>query len=479
MRIRVHKMAVLSALLGILTDASPAAGPQAEGIIAYDAGQNRITVSGFPEEAPVTLMDVFDADQEKGWSRMRFEAGSQTFSLDASLWIGSREDYGTFFQIGVPERPNETLVLSGDLVVTPPRPTGARVEHWSDYAGERYDGAYRVSNRLTVGDPNDPSIRASIRIASSRKDEFSVMVQSDPPPEDPAERWYFPMGEIHLHNAILTSDTPHRNHTYTAEIHLAHLGGNYHLENSEISWWSGDLFRTVIVRMREQGPEARTARNMVFRNGGNASGPFAAVDCEFRHLETARTNRGAVRGMFSNNRNNIMLTPAHTGITLLDCELGESANPLLVPKSGRDEAWLRNYSVHKNSSYSELVLNPGVVEQKSVVVKVIDPDEQPVFGVAVIISNPDDLENLGVEVPLAVTGEDGLTPAGGSGDAALIVTTRELRPTDDPAAPREVTFVYRLRAEASGYEPVEIPLDTARKIPNPVLMQFKKRSSTE
>ncbi len=443
------------------------AGQAAAGEVQYDAKANRIVVAGFPEERPATLDNVLAADRAQGWKKIAYDSATDTFTLRATLWIGSNRDWGTFFQIGRPGHPRETLVLHGDLVVSLPRQSGIR-----------YDGRYRVSNRLTLGAPERPDIRPTIKIACSRKNEFRVRVLAPRIPQAPKARENLPMGEWFMFHSTLTAATPDAQHTYAAEIWLSHAGVNYRFENSTISWWAGTLFRTAYIYIRTRPKRAeRVARGMTFEHGGNAQGPFDCEDCVFRDLAIGRVDSGATRCRFEGNRENLRMTPGHVGAVFLDCALGPALRPLRLPRSTRSEHWLRNYSVYRRASDLRLVLNPGIVERHSLLVKVVDGRGRPVAGAAVAVECADAHPESAVFRGFAVTDRDGLTPSVAKG-RALVITTRERRPTDDPARPRLITHAYRLHVSASGYEPLALALDARAAIPRPLKAVVRPADAT-
>jgi hypothetical protein len=60
------------------------------------------------------------------------------------------------------DHPRGTRTFHGHLVVMPPKNSGRVVKHWRDHDGSRRDHRYRISNRLTLGDPGNPDITVSI-----------------------------------------------------------------------------------------------------------------------------------------------------------------------------------------------------------------------------------------------------------------------------------------------------------------------------
>lgn len=448
-------VALLSAALVVLS--APA------GDIRYEPESNRIMVSAYPEERPATLSDMLEADQQHGWGKVTYEPATDTFTVRADLWIGTDTDFGTFVQIGHAQHPTETLVLHGHLVVCAPR-----------RSGQRTDGRYRISNRLTLGQAGNPASRAILKIACTKKNEFGVSVLTAPLPQAVEDRHDLPAGEWFMFNSVLTAATPDADHTYTAAIRLSHAGINYRLENSTISWWDGGLFATALLYTRRWIPEQeRAVRGMVFEHGGSARGPFPCTDCIFRDVAVARVDDGATRCVFQDNRANYQITAYQVGAVFTDCVFRPAAEPVRVPRSKRNEKWLRNYSVYRDASDLQLVLNPGVIERVSVPVAVTDAGGRPIEGAAVLLDCPQDEEGLAVVRSLAVTDADGLTPSDPDG-RALLITRRELRPTDDPAKPQVLEYSYRLRVTAPGHAGHELELPANAVLPRPLPVMLNK-----
>ncbi len=440
------------------------------GSVTFDPGLNCIHVAGFPEETPATLDDILAADRAAGWGRAAYTAADDVYTVTASLRIGTNTDWGTFFQVGRTNHPRETLILHGDLTVAPPRNMGRIVHHYQDYAGGRYDGRLRVSNRLTLGIEGNPAVRPTVKVACAAPGGFSVRLLAAAPPKTEKGHWYYaPMGELFMFNATLTAaDT---NCPFAAALLLSHTGLNFKMRGSRIAWWRGNLFGVSFVATRGLNDADRTVTGMTFENGGSAAAPFDAVDCVFSNLDVAAQNRGATRCVFEGNRVNFQMLPSQAGIILTDCVIGPPEQPLRLPRSTRDEKWLRHYSVYKDSSDLALVKNPGIIERTSLVVKVVDRQGRPVAGAAVLADCPGDLDNLFVARPLAVTGADGLTPDDPLG-CAIVITKREFRPTDDPAKPEIITRVYNITVAAAGHDVFRMTIDSSDEMPRPLCVRL-------
>ncbi len=439
---------------GLLLGLALGAGPLFAGTIRYEPDANRICVSDFPEERPATLDDVLVADRAHGWKRIAYDAASDTYTLDTALWIGATNDWGTCFQIGRPDHPRETLVLRGDLVVTAPRPSP-----------QRRDGRLEVSNRLMLGDPARPEIRPAVKMDCATKNQFSVRVLPG------SEGWpgrlkpVMPLGELFMFHATLTAATPDATHAYATSIVLSHAGVNFQMADSTVSWWSGDLFR-LFFEHYDLWAEPRVLRGMTFEHG-DAVRWISFEDCRFRHLDTALTHGGAARCVFEENRRNIALHNNHVGALLLDCTIGPPARPPSLPRTRRGLDGLRTYSVTRHARDLNVVTNPGILECVSLPVRVSDAAGRPVPGAIVWLRCPAEPDGAAVPRDLAVTDRDGLTPGPGS-DQALVIVTRERRPTDDPARPEERTYRYILRVEAPGHDPLDVELDGAADVPRPL-----------
>ncbi len=423
------------------------------GTIAYDAAENRVWVSGFTEENPATLCDVLAADEDAGWGIVEHDRAEETFTLRAALWIGTDEDFGTFFQIGRPGFPRETLVLHGDLHVNPPR-----------VSGQRYDLRYLVSNRLTLGDPARPDIQATVIMACAEPGQYSVRVSPGPMPED---GMFLPIGDWFMFHSRLRAADPE--YSYRASIALSHAGINYHIVASAFSNWSGTLFPSVVTRVGSWMPaDVRALRGMRFENGGTVtSGSYLFGDSLFRNLASGTAIGDAIRCRFERNRDHFRLAASHTGVVFTDCEFDAPEAPPSIPRSTRNEAWLRNYSVYRASEDFSLITNPGVIERVSLPVRVLDGRGRPVRRAFVFVEAPHDTTGLAVQRRFAATGPDGLTPDDAE-TRALVITRRERRPTNNPREPEVVTHTYRLRVEADGYEPYTLEFDSAVELPRPL-----------
>ncbi len=439
-------------LLGLALGAAPLAA----GTLRYEPDANRIVVSGFAEEQPATLDDLLAADRAQGWRRVSRDPASDTVTVEAALWIGATNDWGTFFQIGRSNHPRETLVLRGDLVVTAPRSSR-----------QRQDGRFEISNRLTLGDPDRPDIRPAVKIACSRWKEFAVRVLAAAAPATNR-----PMGEWFMFHGTLTAATPDAQHAYAGGIAMSHLGVNYRIADATFSWWAGDLFVITVAPCPGAPPEPeRVLRGVTFEHGGIVRW-LNFEDCVFRDLETALTQGGAVRCVFEANRNNWALHANHQGALLLDCTLGSAANPPRLPRTAN--TGLRGQGAYRHARDPRVAANPGVLDLVSLPVRVLDAQGRPVPDARVWLSCPADPDGPAVVRRLAVTGRDGQTPGAGS-ERALLRVRREWRPTDNPAAPEERTYAYRLRVEAPGLEEaVETSFSGAAELPGPLTLQPRR-----
>ncbi len=442
-----------SGLLGLACGAAPLEA----GTIRYEADANRIRVSDFPEERPATLDDILSADRQNGWDRIRFAPDSDTYTLDAALWIGASDDWGTFFRIGRPERPRETLLVRGDLVVTPPRPSALRS-----------DGRFRISNRLTLGDPARPNIRPEVRLACSRRGEYAVRVLAEEVPPPPASAANRTIGEWFMAHARVAPADPA--HPYAAAIVISHAGVNFRMAESTFSGWIGDLFTPVFTPYSATTPPAeRVMRGMVFEQGGTVR-YFSFLECVFRGLDAALTHGGATRCVFDGNRRNLALHANHTGAILLDCTIGPPELSLRLPPTKQTSLrQLRVVSATRHARDPAVLANPGVLECASLPVQVVDGQGRPVPLASVWLECPAEPDGAAVLRDLAVTDRDGLTPPPGH-DQALVLVTREWRPTDRPEAPQLKTYHYRLRIEAPGYVPAELSLDGVADRPRPLVV---------
>jgi len=430
--------------------------------IAYDATEGRIWVKGFPEEAPATLDMVLDADSKGKWGKVTYDKASDTYTIAASLWIGSDGDLGTFVQIGRKDHPRETLVLKGDLWIRPPRESI-----------KRSDGRASIVNRLTLGHPNDASILPSLKIACSKPREFGICLGLRTADGKAWTRG----GDLHAYNSILTAALQDRDHILRGSgehkgYHTGWYGSDIRLVNSTLSWIDGAM---------TYGADAGNAvfDGTTFEHGGRAlaNSRQYARKCTFRDLETAVAEGGSldatlVNCTFENNALNWSLGSAMSqGVTLIDCKVGPPKPPPSKAGGPHRAVSLRKNQVTADEAVKRRIpLYPCYNELRSLVVKVTDKDGRPVPRAVVHVACDD---ATALRTPLAITDDHGLTSHDVEKDAVLLTVLR-LQATDKPDEPKEFRFRYTVTVSAAGHKPKTIPIADPAKLSRPMPVTIER-----
>ncbi|NOX56897.1 MAG: hypothetical protein GXP27_21140, partial [Planctomycetes bacterium] len=307
----------------------------AERSIRYNERRNVIWVRGFPEERPATLQELLEADRRNGWGKVRYDAATDMYTIDADLWIGDDKCLGTFFQIGDHDHPRVTVVMRGTIWVRPPQESPARS-----------DGLESIINRLTLGDPNDASIRPTLKFDCDTPGQHGLYVGFRGI-DSSGKHVFVHRGSLRVYNATITAARQDRQHrwgvrAYTSDPDLrwgmpGWYASDVQVINSTISWFEGCITYGLETGRPPQPASPRqpvpppqpVIRGTTFEHGGAAvkNGVQYLEDCTFRHMEVAIAEGGAlaaklVRCTFENNRRNWTLgSVGSRGIELIDCRI--------------------------------------------------------------------------------------------------------------------------------------------------------------
>jgi hypothetical protein len=446
--------------------------------IAYDAERNCIRVVGFPEDEPATMDTILAADKRNGWGKVAYEKATDTYTVDADLWIGDDETSGTFVRLGDREHPRLTVVVRGTVWVRPPRESA-----------DRSDGLESVINRLRLGDPENDQIRATLKIDCQTRGQHGVYVGYR---SHDSKSWIHG-GSLHVYNSTITAATQDEDHAWG--------GGDYRdeafsprwsmpgwyasdvrLVGATISWFEGCVtYGTQTGRRDRRQPvdsmkpnDPIVIRDTTFEHGGEAvrNGQHYLRDCTFRHMQTAVAEGGAfsaklVGCTFEDNRANWTLGSIQSGgIVLVDCRLGECQAPIVIQKNSitTDQAVQRGVPLY-----------PACRERQSLPVHVVDADGQPMPEAIVVVTCEDDPEE--VTHGAAVTDARGRTPSDPEA-GAIVITQKKHQATEDPNAPKTHTFDYRVAVWRKGCEPTEVRLAAGQPIPRPLVVTLQRTSQT-
>ena len=446
--------------------------------IAYDVERNCIRVVGFPEEEPATLETILAADRRNGWGKVIYDRATDTYTVDAALWIGDDETGGTFVEIGDREHPEVTVVVKGTVWVRPPRKSEPRS-----------DGLQSVINRLRLGDPEDDRIRATLKIDCETRGRHGVYVGYR---SHDSKTWIHG-GSLHVYHSTITAATADADHAWgvgdyrdEASSPRWAMPGWYasdvRLVNATISWFDGCVtYGTETGRRDSRRPvdamkpnEPNVVRGTTFEHGGAAvrNGQQYLEDCTFRHMEAAVAEGGALGAKlvgctFEDNEANWTLGSIQSGgIVLVDCRIGDPQEPIVIQKNkiAPDQAVEKGIPVY-----------PACRQRRSLPVQVVDSAGDPVPDAIVVVTcedHPDEVTH-----GATVTDEHGLT-ASDAEAGAIVVTWKKHQATDDADAPRTSTFAYTIAVWEKGREPTMVRLAAGRPIPRPLVVALQRTSQT-
>ena len=401
--------------------------PLASGAISFRADLNRVSISDFPQAAPCTPARVWQADRLHGWGKVTYDPATDTYTVDADLHIGSNEGTHTYFQIGSPSHPREALHVRGNVVVQPDWVQG-------ENEGNRWWLVKRrFVNRLTLGDPDDPSVRAALRLASSSEARRNLAIGS--------LRANAHGGQLHVYHSMIGAITPDPEHRLG---HVVMVGNSIVLRDTAISRVAG-----VMTTGAGPGPKRTySIENVRFEHGGVGigNGTQRHTGSVFRDLDIAVRDYGCLDAVLTNcrfegNRRNWSLKYSDKGLTCIDCSW-------TTPTEGDEyQAW-----THRKTGKRQY---PSFVSRRHIAVAVVDHADQPVPGANVQVRcEQSDAAHL-VTHPRQVTDALGRTPSQGQ-SRAILLTETVIRATDTPNQPSVTHYRYAIIATASGYEPTRV-----------------------
>ena len=424
------------------------AQPSRAGEIAYDAQDNCITVTGFPEDAPATLSDLLDADRRQEWAKVAHDRQTDTFTVSASLWVGDSDPSGAFMQIGTPAHPRATLAMRGTIWVRPP------------FIGvARSDGSPSIVNRVRIGDPEAPDIGVTVRFDCDQPGEFGLRVGLRTPEYSAYQ------GALHVYNSTVTAaaDRPWGSSQFEAMY-----GSDVRLLNSTFSHFRGRAFYgaptgTWDWRVLDVVPNRRCRiEGCTFEHGDvGARGMVFLKNCVFRHMATALGGSSlggtALNCSFRDNAENWAFN-GYSGkrLLLIDCSIGPQSKPLTIRKNVKPSRTSPEY--------------PCCRVMRSLVIRVADRAGEPVQFAAVRVSHRED-QTL-VHRGQTLTGPAGTTGADPERDA-ILVTTTEYVATDVADKPLVRRHGYDVNVIAAGHRRT-VCIEPRSAIPRPLAITLPR-----
>ncbi len=407
-----------------------AAGALCRANVQYDPERNCLWVTDFPAAYPCDMARLAAVDAVNGWGKIRHDPGSDTWMLDADLWIGTDDGTDTYFQLGDADHPTPTLIVNGHLVVCPSVP-----------AEPQAIKPVSPVNRFTMGHAANSRIRATLQIRSDPPDGHSVFVGVIPHKGN-LDRMDSYSGQFYMFHSRLTAAVEDDAHRVGAKLGWGAVvlkGDSIRLKQSTIAW-----VKAVSGLMVRAG--GHVVEDMLFEHCGTAisgywdnQGHHPFRGCTFRQCGTALSNPQArtvlVNCTFVSNDCNWQCASALTSLTLTDCEFD-------TPLKGDRYAFSADLA---NKGY-----RGEVTAARHVVLAARDADGNPLKGVVITVR----CDQTGAKEHV-VTGADGKTP-GREGGPAVLLTVLSARPVAGTDAGETRRFSYAISAAAAGYEPAVV-----------------------
>ncbi len=389
------------------------------GGVIYDKPGNTIIVSDYSQEMPCTLSTLYRLARMNGWKNITRDESGKIFTVDANLQIGKADGSSTFFQVGDKEESGETLIVQGNVIISP---------NWFSVKNSN-----RGTNRLTLGFPDAAKIKCSLKIANGHTVYSNCIPRKGKRPQRGIKG-----GQLHIYNSEITCiNGGRKNHLNNLYLY----GDQVILKNSAVSY-----FGTVAA----YGLNRRTGKvdNTIFRNGKYAmiSSGWNARNCTFENLTLGIVDMGGpIRStltncIFKDTPANVRLHCGKSWVFAIDCDFGKGKFDIRSKHRNKDKKNGRKFY-------------PYLVSNRHLIVKVVDKNGNPISGALISIDGKSKSNIPGViEKRRGRTGKDGMTP--GKGNRTALILTEFLIQANDSAKASRTEFTYDLKVSASGFNPV-------------------------
>jgi hypothetical protein len=404
--------------------------------IVYDTALDAYRVTDFPAEYPCTPTLLAEMDRLLGLGKVTRDSQTGVCTVNCRLVIGANDGTSTYFQVGSPALPGETLVMRADLYVCPYYIPGEnQYQEW-------WHAPQRV-NRLALGDAHQPEIRPALKFdCTGPKHRFRLLTGVRPERDnaDTSGRG----GQLMAWNALITALAPSSDHSIDS---LVLRGDGFVFVNSTLSWVKGMMLYGVSTGWRQ----TVQITDSTFEHGDAAviGGKLELEGCTLRHCGTAVLDYGSVNVVmrnctFANNRCNWHLRfPGKALPTLecVDCTIGppQDANQMQRQETANTRALAKKVGT---------LQNPWFVSKRHLIVRVLNDQGEAIPKAKVTVQ----AEQPGADI------DDGrcyLTDASGCtsskpGPKALLLPEYQQAVTGAQSPPTTTPFSYTIRAAADG-----------------------------
>ncbi len=402
------------------------------GAVVYQEKDNVLWVTDFPITTPCTPEILYRIDQKNGWKKVTYDKASDTYRIDASLWIGNNNKTNTYFQIGNKEHPEETVIVKGNIFIKPYWVKGKNPGKcwWKLKKPDRY------INRITLGDPDNDKIKATLKIDNSERKGYTLIVGG-------GKIANINGGQLHAYNSTITAANPKKKFAIGAvkngrpkRIFMGGYQGNI-LKDTTISHGAFmmsyaifNLFGGVMDKVTFADGDIAVSSGMKLITG------CIVKNCRIAVYDMGNMDLTMINCKFENNQVNWYLRYGGKGIILVDCEVGK-------PK-------VRNVLLRKRKGNKTVY--PRVISKRHIIIKVVDSNGEPVPKAEIkIIPEVTDPE---VEEMILAADKTGMTP--GKDSAGAILLPDEKIRASDGKIPITKKFTYTIKAEVPWLTPAEI-----------------------
>ncbi len=409
------------------------AGNLVFGECTYDSDKNIIRVSNFPAANPLLLKRLDFIDNTSNWNIIDYDQKTDTYTINAHLWIGNNDGTETYVQIGTAQALKEQLIIKGDLVICPYYIKGENKEKSAKQVK-------RCVNRLTIGDPKNKKITPTLKIYSKYPDEqHSIYLGRVPRLDGGKGRRRFSTGyggELLVYNSNITAAQP-GNACRIAQPSLR--GTKIVFEDSMLSGFHQAIMAGL------PGHNCVVKNTVLKDSGSGFTGcpiPLTAEGCSLENLGCAINSQGHSLNIelkdciFQDNQYNWRITRGK--IKMVDCKFGKPVKGDIV----------RTTVLKKGGK--EIVFTPEVISRRHAVFLVEDVRRLPIQGAIVQIKSGQNAKDA-VSPVKVISGPKGLTP-GKDKKNSILMTEFKLKATDDPKKPALTNYTYEVTFTAPGYK---------------------------
>ncbi len=380
--------------------------------VDYLPERDLLWVTDYPADFPCTPRLLDRVDDRFGWGKVEYDEATDTCTVACNLWIGANDGSDTCLQVGGAARPEETLIVRGDLRVH------------SAWLIDENTGTHRdargIVNRLTLGARDDAKVHARLLIDNEERAGHTLTVGG-----------YSGYGSENSGGQLLAYDStigPLGDVPVGATdggSRPGYMGGQERIEliGTTVRGFAGRAFGRHLSEglfMRTRFEDCGVAVHGTYQQ--TISGCTFA-DCGTAVIGSSRYELVLRDCTFTGNERNWALL--YQPLIAIDCEIDSYEKGL--------------YSAEKDTFF---------VSRRHVVVQVMDGEGRPVKGAEVSASTTADILAPRFELQQATTDAEGRSP-GPEDDGGLLLSELVIRaPEAEGGEPVRSAYAWTIEARA-------------------------------